>query len=37
VDAAMSYLSEQGETVYRLGELIAGEGPARVQLDGLNA
>jgi phosphoribosylformylglycinamidine cyclo-ligase len=37
VDAAVSYLSEQGETVYRLGELIVGDGSARVRVDGLDA
>jgi phosphoribosylformylglycinamidine cyclo-ligase len=30
------YLTEKGETVYRLGELIAGDGPARLQIDGLD-
>jgi phosphoribosylformylglycinamidine cyclo-ligase len=35
-DAVAAYLAEQGETVYRLGEIIAGEGPARVQIDGLD-
>ena len=29
--------SERGETVYRLGELIPGEGPARVRIDGMDA
>ncbi|MGH6945579.1 MAG: phosphoribosylformylglycinamidine cyclo-ligase [Geminicoccaceae bacterium] len=36
-DATKKHLEEQGETVYRLGELIAGDGPARVQIQGLNA
>ena len=35
-DAVMRHLSEQGETVYRLGELMPGDGPARVQVDGLD-
>jgi phosphoribosylformylglycinamidine cyclo-ligase len=34
-EAVADYLSEQGEVVYRLGQLIAGEGPARVQVDGV--
>jgi len=34
-DATIDYLSEQGETVYRLGEVIAGDGPARVRVDGM--
>jgi phosphoribosylformylglycinamidine cyclo-ligase len=37
VDAVMRHLGEQGETVYRLGELVPGDGPAKVQVDGLNA
>jgi len=36
-DATISYLSEQGETVSYLGELVPGEGPARVQIDGMEA
>jgi phosphoribosylformylglycinamidine cyclo-ligase len=35
-DAVVRHLSEQGETVYRLGEVVAGDGPARVQVDGLD-
>ena len=35
-DATMHYLSGRGETVYHLGELIPGEGPARVQVDGMD-
>jgi len=35
-DAVMRHLSEQGETVYRLGELLPGDGPARLQVDGLD-
>ncbi|MGI9450084.1 MAG: phosphoribosylformylglycinamidine cyclo-ligase [Geminicoccaceae bacterium] len=30
-------LKEQGETVYRLGELIPGDGPACVEIDGMQA
>ena len=30
-------LKEQGETVYRLGELIPGNGPACVEIDGMQA
>jgi phosphoribosylformylglycinamidine cyclo-ligase len=36
-DAVMRHLGEQGETVYRLGELVAGDGPAKVEVDALNA
>ena len=36
-DAVMRHLGEQGETVYRLGELGPGEGPAKVAVDGLDA
>ncbi len=35
-DAVTEYLTEQGETVYRLGELAPGDGPPRVQVDGLD-
>jgi phosphoribosylformylglycinamidine cyclo-ligase len=35
-DATISYLSERGETVSYLGELIAGDGPARVRIDGMD-
>jgi phosphoribosylformylglycinamidine cyclo-ligase len=35
-EAVTRYLSEQGETVYRLGELTQGDGPARVQIDGMD-
>jgi phosphoribosylformylglycinamidine cyclo-ligase len=35
-DAVTRHLSEQDETVYRLGELLPGDGPARVQVDGLD-
>jgi phosphoribosylformylglycinamidine cyclo-ligase len=34
-DAASTYLSECGETVCQLGELIPGEGPTRVQVEGM--
>jgi phosphoribosylformylglycinamidine cyclo-ligase len=37
VDAVTRHLSERGETVYRLGELTAGDGPARVEVDGTGA
>jgi phosphoribosylformylglycinamidine cyclo-ligase len=33
VDAITRHLGEHGETVYRLGELAPGDGPARVQVD----
>jgi len=33
-DATIKYLAERGETVYYLGELIPGDGPARVRIDG---
>jgi phosphoribosylformylglycinamidine cyclo-ligase len=33
-DAVVRHLEEQGETVYRLGALAPGEGPARVELAG---
>ena len=33
-DAVVRHLKEQGETVYRLGELAPGAGPARVELAG---
>jgi phosphoribosylformylglycinamidine cyclo-ligase len=36
VDAVIDYLSEQGETVYRLGELVAGEGAPTVRVDGMD-
>jgi phosphoribosylformylglycinamidine cyclo-ligase len=35
-DAVTRHLREQGETVYRLGELTPGDGPARVQIDRSN-
>jgi phosphoribosylformylglycinamidine cyclo-ligase len=35
-DATIGYLSERGETVSYLGELIPGEGPARVRIDGMD-
>jgi phosphoribosylformylglycinamidine cyclo-ligase len=35
-DDVSRFLTEQGETVYRLGELIAGDGPARLQVDGMD-
>jgi phosphoribosylformylglycinamidine cyclo-ligase len=35
-DALMRHLGEQGETVYRLGELIQGDGPARVRVEGMD-
>ena len=34
-DDVMRFLSEKGETVYRLGELVEGDGPARLQVDGM--
>jgi phosphoribosylformylglycinamidine cyclo-ligase len=34
VDAVTRHLSERGETVYRLGEVAPGDGPAKVQVDG---
>jgi phosphoribosylformylglycinamidine cyclo-ligase len=36
-DAVTRHLREHGETVYRLGELEPGDGPAKVQVDGLDA
>jgi phosphoribosylformylglycinamidine cyclo-ligase len=36
-DAVMRHATERGETVYRLGELAAGQGPAKVELDGVPA
>lgn len=36
VDPVIGHLTEHGETVYRLGELIAGDGPARVRVDGMD-
>lgn len=36
-DAVTRHLSEHGETVYRLGELAPGDGPAKVQVDGADA
>jgi phosphoribosylformylglycinamidine cyclo-ligase len=36
-DAAVRHLEEQGETVYRLGELARGDGPARVEVTGIGA
>jgi len=35
-DAIITYLSGRGETVSYLGELTAGEGPARVEIDGMD-
>ena len=35
-DDVIRFLSEKGETVYRLGELVATDGPARVQVDGMD-
>jgi phosphoribosylformylglycinamidine cyclo-ligase len=35
-DATINYLSERGETVCYLGELIPGDGPARVRIDGMD-
>ena len=32
-DAMTRHLSERGETVYRIGELLPGDGPAKVQVD----
>jgi phosphoribosylformylglycinamidine cyclo-ligase len=34
-DDVMRFLGEKGETVYRLGDLIEGDGPARLQVDGM--
>ena len=34
-DAVTRHLSEQGETVYRVGEIEAGDGPPQVRIDGL--
>lgn len=36
VDPVIRHLTEHGETVYRLGELIPGDGPARVRVDGMD-
>jgi phosphoribosylformylglycinamidine cyclo-ligase len=36
-DAATEFLTEKGETVYRLGELAAGDGAARIRIDGVDA
>jgi phosphoribosylformylglycinamidine cyclo-ligase len=36
-DAVTRRLTERGETVYRLGDLAPGEGPARVEVDGAGA
>jgi phosphoribosylformylglycinamidine cyclo-ligase len=35
-DAVTTRLDDQGETVYRLGELIEGEGAPKVQVDGVD-
>jgi phosphoribosylformylglycinamidine cyclo-ligase len=35
-DDVKRFLTEKGETVYRLGELVAGDGPARVRVDGMD-
>jgi phosphoribosylformylglycinamidine cyclo-ligase len=37
VAAVTRQLSERGETVYRLGDLAPGDGPARVEIDGAGA
>jgi phosphoribosylformylglycinamidine cyclo-ligase len=34
-DAVVRHLNEQGETVYRLGEVVPGEGAARVEVAGI--
>jgi phosphoribosylformylglycinamidine cyclo-ligase len=34
-DAVVRHLNEQGETVYRLGEVVSGDGPARVEVAGI--
>jgi phosphoribosylformylglycinamidine cyclo-ligase len=34
VDPVTQHLSARGETVYRLGELTSGDGPARLEVDG---
>jgi phosphoribosylformylglycinamidine cyclo-ligase len=36
VEDVRRFLTEKGETVYRLGELVAGDGPARVRVDGID-
>jgi phosphoribosylformylglycinamidine cyclo-ligase len=35
-DALTRHLSERGETVYRIGELAPGDGPATVEIDGID-
>ena len=35
-DATISYLNEHGETATRIGELIPGDGPARVRVDNMD-
>ncbi|HEX6142995.1 MAG TPA: phosphoribosylformylglycinamidine cyclo-ligase [Geminicoccaceae bacterium] len=35
-DAVVEFLTEKGETVYRLGELVAGDGPPSVRVDGMD-
>jgi phosphoribosylformylglycinamidine cyclo-ligase len=35
-DDVTRFLTDKGETVYRLGELVAGDGPARLQVDGMD-
>jgi phosphoribosylformylglycinamidine cyclo-ligase len=35
-DDVTRFLTEKGETVYRLGELIEGDGPPRLQVDGMD-
>jgi phosphoribosylformylglycinamidine cyclo-ligase len=35
-DATINFLTEQGETVSYLGELISGDGPARVEVEGMD-
>jgi phosphoribosylformylglycinamidine cyclo-ligase len=35
-DDVVGFLAEKGETVYRLGELIEGDGPARLQVHGMD-
>jgi phosphoribosylformylglycinamidine cyclo-ligase len=32
-DVVTRHLSEHGETVYRIGELVPGDGPAKVHVD----
>lgn len=37
VKAVTGHLNDQGETVYRLGSLIPGDGPACVEIDGMQS